>query len=58
MPEQKEAKDCGCPYCEAPAEGEAAFCAPCDVVIVECVSCGEPVRKGVDACPHCGKAPS
>lgn len=47
---------CRCPYCdvETEARDEAIFCVPCKTVLVACASCGEPVREGVEKCPHCG----
>ncbi len=58
MPEHKEAKECGCPYCEVEEHAEdSGLCVPCEIEIVECVHCGEPVRDGVETCPHCGESP-
>lgn len=51
---------CKCPYCDVEIEPseEAVICVACKTVIVECVHCGEPVREGVDVCPHCGETPA
>ncbi|MBU1670735.1 MAG: zinc-ribbon domain-containing protein [Actinobacteria bacterium] len=58
MTEQKEGKECGCPYCEVEGHApDSELCAPCEIVIVECVHCGQPVRDGAEVCPHCGKPP-
>ena len=59
MGETREKKEeCNCPYCDADIEikEEAPFCVPCDIIVTECIHCGEPVREGVDVCPHCGEA--
>ena len=44
-----------CPYCEGPVEGFQDFCKSCSLELVECEECGNPIKKGVDECPHCGK---
>jgi len=50
---------CRCPFCDVEIEmrEESVICIACKTVIMECVHCGEPVREGVDPCPHCGEAP-
>ena len=55
MAEQSEQKVvCHCPYCEVVIEPESAICVVCQMVIVECESCGKPVRSDADECPSCG----
>lgn len=52
-----EARVCRCPYCDVVIEEENPICTACEIVIVECVHCGEPVRKGAEECPSCGEKP-
>lgn len=54
-PERRQRETCKCPYCDAEIDEPAAICVTCEMVIIECVHCGEPVRQGVEKCPHCGK---
>jgi nitrogen fixation NifU-like protein len=51
---KKEGKDCACPYCDELFEKEKKFCQSCQVELVDCPECGEPIRKGSDKCLHCG----
>jgi len=59
-PREEKVDVCRCPYCDVEIElrQESVICVSCRTVIVECVHCGEPVRKGVETCPHCGEPPS
>ncbi len=52
------AEACACPYCEGPLveEGAGELCRKCDVEFVECPSCGDLNKKGVETCVHCGEA--
>jgi nitrogen fixation NifU-like protein len=53
-PEAKdESETCSCPYCDEELE-KADFCKKCQIELVECPKCGEPVNKKADECPHCG----
>ena len=55
MDETQEGKvACRCPYCEVTIEPESAICIVCRMVIVECSSCGKPMRSDAEACPSCG----
>jgi hypothetical protein len=47
---------CKCPYCdgEIKMDPEAPnICQPCDVKLVECPKCGQPMREGLECCPSC-----
>lgn len=57
MDESAKTTECRCPYCDAEIDEPPAFCAPCEVVVINCVHCGEPVRQDLELCPHCGEAP-
>lgn len=48
---------CSCPYCDARIDETASICVACEVVIISCVHCGEPVREDAKDCPHCGEPP-
>lgn len=48
---------CMCPYCESECEDIPVVCSICQITLVECVSCGSPVREGADICPSCGNSP-
>jgi len=57
MDEPREQKlVCTCPYCEVEIEPESAICIVCRMVIVECSSCGKPMRKDAEECPNCGES--
>ena len=43
-----------CPYCEGPVEGLEPVCGSCHVELGSCDSCGDPMNKKEDKCPHCG----
>lgn len=53
---KKGPDECHCPFCDAEIEEGTVFCVTCEVEIVTCSNCGEPVRAGVESCPHCGEA--
>lgn len=59
MVEPREDKPvaCRCPYCDAAVEEPGPICAVCEIVIVECLRCGKPVRDDAVECPHCGEPP-
>ena len=56
-PREETVRTCLCPYCDTEMEEAAVFCVACKAVIIDCVHCGEPVREGVETCPHCGEQP-
>ena len=47
-------KHTACPYCDGPVEGMEEFCKKCHIELGSCDSCGEPMNKKDDTCPHCG----
>jgi len=53
-----EAEKCACPYCDGPIieEGAREICRKCDIEFVECPSCGDLNKKGMETCVHCGEA--
>ena len=55
MDETREQKvACRCPYCEVTIEPESAICIVCRMVIIDCSSCGKPMRQDAEVCPSCG----
>lgn len=61
MDDREDKVVCRCPYCDVvveESESESAICAACRIVIVECPSCGKPVREGAEKCPSCGGKPT
>ena len=50
-----ESKKHACPYCDGPVEGMEKLCQTCHLEFVDCPECGEPMKKGADECPHCGR---
>ena len=55
MDETQEGKvACRCPYCEVTIEPESAICVVCRMVIIDCSSCGKPMRQDAEVCPSCG----
>ena len=47
-------KTCACPYCEGELGEQADFCQSCQIELVDCPECGEPVNKNAQECIHCG----
>lgn len=45
---------CRCPYCDTPVSDDSFVCAPCQVKLVPCPSCGKPRAENSRRCPHCG----
>jgi len=44
----------GCPYCEGELSDVLPVCGNCGAELARCSNCGQPVRKEVETCPHCG----
>ena len=53
MAQEPEKKECKCPYCEGPVDPKPPFCEPCGKEFDVCETCGKPVPKGAEYCPHC-----
>ena len=50
---------CRCPYCDGEIKTDSespAICQPCSITIVNCESCGEPMRKGAESSHECKQA--
>ena len=57
MAGQKETKDKvhTCPFCEEDiAEAAFPYCEACQVKLLRCPQCREPIPRTVEKCPHCG----
>ena len=52
--EHKDDEACACPYCDATLEEEQGYCQSCQIELVDCPECGEPINKNADECLHCG----
>ena len=49
----KEKDECKCPYCDGPVEPKPPFCEPCQKEFIVCETCGKPIPKDAQYCPHC-----
>jgi predicted amidophosphoribosyltransferase len=53
---QKKVSRPHCPFCDAELmEQNLPLCRVCQVQIVYCEECGQPIPKGKKTCPTCGK---
>lgn len=44
-----------CPYCDVELTAmNLPFCQACQVTILYCADCGEPLPKNTKTCPSCG----
>jgi len=44
-----------CPFCEEDiAEAAFPYCEACQVKLLRCPQCREPIPRTVEKCPHCG----
>jgi DNA-directed RNA polymerase subunit RPC12/RpoP len=48
-------KELHCPFCdEEIRQLNLPWCQACGVTIAYCSTCGKPIGKDKNACPHCG----
>ena len=52
--ENKESKQCKCPYCDKEINDTAEHCIFCRKKIIHCSICSYPITEGKNVCPNIG----
>ncbi len=51
--EKVEIVPCHCPFCDQSMDMPYPFCQACGAEIMYCPTCGQPLPRDAEGCPHC-----